>query len=416
MTERLPLRHRLFAAIAGTVFFSLLLASTLYWFVNQHLESMILGIFMRAELEAVLPHLDENPQLRQLSPDATLVVVTEDGDVPKVLRDLPPGRTHDVAVRGSRYDVLRENIDGRTVWLMFDIDSVEDLEAQLVLMLVLLVVVMTALSSWLSYRLSQRLARPVDMLASRLANMSPQRPERSLSEEFAGEEVERIARAFDSYQERLAGFVEREQAFTAAASHELRTPLAVILGASELLEGGERTPREKKALARIHRASHEMMEFIDALLSLSREEAGAGDFSSEARVDEITRRLCEEFKETLHRDVRIEFRCECPEPIRVAAPPSLVVITIGNLIRNAIQNTREGSIDIRAEGRSVIVRDTGRGMSAEVQAQVFDRHFSASGSSGMGLYLVKRIADRYGWQVHVSSQEGKGTTVALTFP
>ena len=415
MPEHLPLRHRLFAAIAGTVFISLLLASTLYWFVNQHLESMILGIFMRAELEAVMPHLDEYPQLRQLSPDATLVVITEDGEVPQVLQELPVGRTHDVLVRGSRYDVLRENVDGRSVWLMFDIDSVEQLETQLFLMLILLVAVMTALSSWLSYRLSQRLARPVDTLAERLANMSPQQPDKSLSEEFAGEEVERIARAFDSYQERLAGFVEREQAFTAAASHELRTPLAVILGACELLEGEQRTPREQKALARIRRAGHEMMEFIDALLSLSREEAGAGEFSSEARVDEITRRLCDEFKETLRGDVRIEFRCECLEPIRVAAPPSLVVITLGNLIRNAIQNTPEGRIDIRAEGRSVIVRDTGRGMSEQVQAQIFDRHFSASGSSGMGLYLVKRIADRYGWQIHVSSKEGKGTTVALTF-
>ncbi len=54
--------------------------------------------------------------------------------------------------------------------------------------------------------------------------------------QFAGNELEPIARSIDTFMERLDGFVEREQSFTATASHELRTPLAVMRGAVELLE------------------------------------------------------------------------------------------------------------------------------------------------------------------------------------
>ena len=77
--------------------------------------------------------------------------------------------------------------------------------------------------------------------------------------------------------ERLDGFVEREQSFTATASHELRTPLAVMRGAVELLEtqAADR-PGAGKALARIQRAVREMTEFTDALLALSREQQARG--------------------------------------------------------------------------------------------------------------------------------------------
>ena len=69
--------------------------------------------------------------------------------------------------------------------------------------------------------------------------------------QFAGNELEPIARSIDTFMERLDGFVEREQSFTATASHELRTPLAVMRGAVELLEtsGGRSSRRREGARA-----------------------------------------------------------------------------------------------------------------------------------------------------------------------
>jgi signal transduction histidine kinase len=103
-------------------------------------------------------------------------------------------------------------------------------------------------------------------------------------------------------------------------------------------------------------------------------------------------------------------------PLQVCGPPSVVTIVIGNLLRNAIAHTERGTILIRLRDRTVSIQDSGKGIPAEALAQEFDRHFSTdSGGSGIGLYLVKTICDRYGWKVDLRSTLGKGTTVVLSF-
>src|SRR3989337_2786186 len=120
--------------------------------------------------------------------------------------------------------------------------------------------------------ISRRLVEPITALADRLTQIDPGQRHVRIGAQFAGNELEAIPRSIDTFMERLDGFVEREQSFTATASHELRTPLAVMRGAVELLETQTvGRPGAHKALARIQRAVREMTEFTDALLALSRE-------------------------------------------------------------------------------------------------------------------------------------------------
>ena len=97
--------------------------------------------------------------------------------------------------------------------------------------------------------------------------------------------------------------------------------------------------------------------------------------------------------------------------------PSLLVIAVDNLLRNAAFHTRQGHIRLILEADRLEVSDTGIGMTPEEMARAFDRHFKgkASAGFGVGLSLVKRISERYGWKVEIVSRPGEGTAVTLRF-
>jgi signal transduction histidine kinase len=90
---------------------------------------------------------------------------------------------------------------------------------------------------------------------------------------------------------------------------------------------------------------------------------------------------------------------------------------VANLLRNAFTFTPSGSITITIEERLLTVTDTGTGIHSEQIGKVFQRHFKGSGStgSGIGLSLVKRICDRYGWETIINSNQGVGTSVQLLY-
>jgi signal transduction histidine kinase len=103
--------------------------------------------------------------------------------------------------------------------------------------------------------------------------------------------------------------------------------------------------------------------------------------------------------------------------LRVAADCGLVDILVSNLVRNAFSYTTAGSVTVRQDSHSLVISDTGRGISADAIDQAFLRHFRdiTSTGAGIGLSLVKRICDRYGWQVRLESTEHQGTTGTVTF-
>ena len=95
----------------------------------------------------------------------------------------------------------------------------------------------------------------------------------------------------------------------------------------------------------------------------------------------------------------------------------LVKILVSNLVRNAFSYTAAGTVRVHQDARSLTVSDSGRGIPAHALEQVFIRHYRdlSSEGAGIGLSMVKRICDRYGWQVRLQSQENEGTVVSVNF-
>jgi len=107
--------------------------------------------------------------------------------------------------------------------------------------------------------------------------------------------------------------------------------------------------------------------------------------------------------------------------LRVRAPTKVVEIVIANLMRNALNYTRDGSVEVTVTADSVRVSDTGVGMSGEELERAFDPFYRADESRGLtqghglGLSIVKRLVRQFDWSISAHSRPGEGTTLEVCF-
>jgi signal transduction histidine kinase len=278
--------------------------------------------------------------------------------------------------------------------------------------IILTTLIGAALGRWVTHRVIS----PVRQLAGRVMALSPEDGHRPLAGDYPQDEVGELALAFDRYVERIRGFIERERAFTADLSHELRTPLTVISGAAEvLLADSALAPAVRRRVERIQRAEKEMAEMIPALLALAREsEQGASAPSAS-----VAEALGQEVDTNAHllagKPVEVQLQIDRDERLRVE--PALLRSVLGNLIRNAFIYTQEGRILLRLDRRLLTIEDTGPGIPADEIERIFRRYYVAGDShgSGIGLSLVKRICERYGWSIRLRSTPTIGTVIEVEF-
>lgn len=279
------------------------------------------------------------------------------------------------------------------------------------------------LSSYLNYRTSARLVSPVSWLAEVVQRWDPRDPDGSMLTPAslpreAGTEVRHLASALGSMADRVGDFVARERDFTRDASHELRTPLTVIRVATDLmLADPQLTSRQRRSLARVQRAGRDMEAVIEAFLILARE----ADIAPQSEAFDVLDVVHEELERAralvAGRAVEIDL-VEDASP-RLYAPRRVLNVMLGNLLSNAAHFTDAGRITVRVDGDRIEVRDTGIGMSADVLERAFDPFWRADitreDGKGMGLSIVRRLGDRFGWPVSLSSVEGEGTLATIRF-
>lgn len=277
--------------------------------------------------------------------------------------------------------------------------------------------------SWLTYRVTARMVEPINSLSREVGRWDPTRadppllPPESMSDANAGLEVNRLTQAFHGLRLRLREFVQRERDFTRDASHELRTPLTVIRVATDMMMGDpETSPRASRSLVRIQRAGRDMEAVIDAFLMLARESEAPKSEAFEVRdiVDEQIERI-----RPLLVDKPIELRVVDEGAPQLVASPQVLKVMLGNLLSNAVRFTDRGHIELQLFPDRIEVRDSGIGMSSETIAKAFDPFYRADISreegKGMGLSIVRRLGDRFGWPVTLASTPGKGTTAVIRF-
>lgn len=339
---------------------------------------------------------------------------------PPNLADLPPGY-HDL--RDSELAVRVERRPAGTLYLAYDRGSIDRLLYAYALLPSVLALLLVLLVSWLTYRVSKRLVAPVNWLAREVAAWDPRRPDfhalspDRLPADIGSGEARQLAQALHVLGGRLDAFVARERNFTRDASHELRTPLTVIRVAADLLETETAlSPRGQRSLRRIQHASRDMEMVIDAFLILAREgETSVTD--EEFSVADVVAEEVERVQPLLEgKPVSLEVVAEARPRLR--APARVLGVMLGNLLSNAARYTDNGAIEIRVQPDRVSVRDTGIGMSSETLERAFDPFYRAdqeTGGLGLGLSVVRRLADRFGWPVELESTPGQGTLATIRF-
>jgi signal transduction histidine kinase len=334
-------------------------------------------------------------------------------ELPRHIARLRPGEMHRVRSEGRLLDVLVRDGDFGRLYITYDVTTHATSQLIALLVLALGVAAIVLLAGLAAFGISRRLVEPVNSLADRLTQIDPGERHVRIGAQFAGNELEPIARSIDTFMERLDGFVEREQSFTATASHELRTPLAVIRGAVELLEAHNADrPSAAKALARIQRAVLEMSEFTDALLALSREQQPGTRTDASCNVQGVLLRVVDD-QRSVNPGKRVVLHTEAAGDLDVPAPESMVAMVIGNLVRNAMQHGTGTQIVCRLQGRELLVSNSGA-LPADDLSAVTRRFTTHPGGHGMGLYLVRRICERYRWTIRLENKSG-GVSATVAF-
>lgn len=333
--------------------------------------------------------------------------------LPARLHTLPPG-LYELKLGGRGLHVLIVDEVGERFALIDDQSDFEQIEmiAYLVLALAFSAGVLLALG--IGKTLASRVIAPVTVLAQAVEHDNLHEYPTLLSSE---DEIGVLARAFDARTAELQQALSRERLFTADVSHELRTPLTAMLGAAELLTARlSDRPELRAAAERIHRNAADMAACVSALLQLAR----APESVSRELLDlrSIVQREFERCRPLLE-GKPVEVRLEAPEAVWLNTFAELAAIAIDNLLRNACLFTQQGIIMVRLTPISLVIEDTGPGLPESVRVRLFERFVRGSdnsrGGSGLGLSIVKRVAEHLGWDVRFDDQAGGGSRFTLSF-
>ncbi|MDT8397110.1 MAG: HAMP domain-containing sensor histidine kinase [Pseudomonadales bacterium] len=410
------LKFRLIVALVVIVTVTSTLFATGVLFIKQQLEEVIFGDLVRQQMQTLLADFDSSHYANDFLFERWNFYHdgNTDGLAPEIMQ-LPLGSHHSVSAGAHFYQVEVASIQGQKVFLTYDITAWENQEHEILRLLLYGVGLVLLAAIVMGISAAKAILAPVRALSQRLATIKPGERKLTIAQDFQGSEIGQIAAAFDQYLERIDNFVERERSFTAAASHELRTPLSVMMGAVDVLGSNPQSEASSRAIDRIKRACRDMLAFIETTLFLSREEASTINQGPPARLSAIIEGLLRDCEaQCRDKHIRIETRF-LGEP-RLDHPASLLQITLGNILRNAIEHTHEGTITLTVDNHQVCVEDSGEGIHPDSLPRVYERSYSTKpGGTGMGLDLVKRICERFHWLITIESTPGKGTKVLITF-
>ena len=266
----------------------------------------------------------------------------------------------------------------------------------------------------------QRLAKAVK--ARRVNELEP------LSDERLPEEVRPLVGSLNDLLGRLIAALERERAFMADAAHELRTPLTALhlqLGAlARATTEGERAA----AMGNLSEGVQRAIRLVEQLLALARQEPRAEPVRTQFALDELAREVVAELV-PLADARRIDLGMSETQAVLVRGERDAVATLVRNLVDNAVRYTPSGGrVDVSVERSQALpaqavvrVTDNGPGIAPEERGRVFDRFYRRPGTaapgSGLGMAIVKAIAESHGAAVVLDSGEsGRGLSVTVSFP
>lgn len=268
--------------------------------------------------------------------------------------------------------------------------------------------------------------RPLDTLARHALAVS--RGERSTSPHMPGHQMKTLATALENMRDALEGR-EYVESYVQSLTHELKSPVAAILGASEILQGGN-VPAAKQArfLDNIRAEAGRLRDLLERLLHLAALEKQKSLLKNESvALRELILRVWDNHA-LLAQARQLKFESEISDGLVARGDPWLLELALSNLIQNAIDFSPVGGL-IRLRGytmvgRNVIeVEDRGPGIPDYAHERIFERFYSlprpdtGKKSTGLGLCFVKEAATLHGGSIELLPvNDGRGIKAMLVLP
>ncbi len=256
---------------------------------------------------------------------------------------------------------------------------------------------------FMAKRMLKQVLNPIMAITKWIENLPNDQPPPRLPDIIKTDEIGQVGHKLRDSLCRIQDSNTREKAFLRNVSHELRTPVAIIKSSAELINKQNNYSSEQAATLnqRIYRASNNMEAVIEAILWLAREnreEIPKIHTNLESMVSELVKRY-----QLIYPDKSFSFDIDKQNnSMEITIEATLLKIAIDNLIRNAFQYSTQ-DIMIQLDPSRIILHNAFHTYTSEGK----QNHDFTTGGFGIGLALVKQIADSTGWQFHFETSDNK---------
>ena len=270
-----------------------------------------------------------------------------------------------------------------------------------------------------AYVISGQTLKPIKLLAIKMEEIDANNLSTPIETEETNDEVSCLARSFNNLLEKLNRVFESQKFFAQNAAHELKTPLTSIRTNIEVLRLDDEpsTNEYKEVIEIVNDNTERLIELVEGLLRLSSstDESGWQTFDCKETFEIIINELQ---KEIVQKGLGVSISGN----YRIKGCKTLMERAFFNLVHNAVRyNVENGMVDISLSNNGIVIEDNGAGIPAEHLVHIFEPFYCVDksrsrelGGHGLGMAIAKNIFDRHKMDIHIYSEQGKGTKIIIS--
>lgn len=376
-------------------------------------------------------HIDKNVRITLVAKDGTVIADSQESanklgnhlnrqEIQQAIKNGEATVTRHSDTQGKKIYYFAKQLDnGNILRVSAEAKSIGKFFSDYIIYIFLCIIVVIVAAVFVSMGITKSIVKPITQLGQSLDNIDKFKSD---------EELKPLVNALLQQKKKQKMLDKQKKQFTANVSHELKTPLTSIAGYAELIETGMAKPEDIKPFAGvIRKQALRLVNLSEDIIQLSQlEESDDEDMSFESvNLYEIAQRCVEALNiNAINKCVTLNLT---GEECYIRGKAQLVEELVYNLCDNAIRYNKEnGNVTVTVtpleKGASVSVKDTGIGIPKKYQERIFERFFrvdksrsKATGGTGLGLAIVKHITQLHDAKLEISSEEGKGTEIIVTF-
>lgn len=376
-------------------------------------------------------HIDKNVRITLVAKDGTVIADSQESanklgnhlnrqEIQQAIKNGEATVTRHSDTQEKKVYYFAKQLDnGNILRVSAEAKSIGKFFSDYIMYIFLCIIVVIVAAVFVSMGITKSIVKPITQLGQSLDNIDKFKSD---------EELKPLVNALLQQKKKQKMLDKQKKQFTANVSHELKTPLTSIAGYAELIETGMAKPEDIKPFAGvIRKQALRLVNLSEDIIQLSQlEESDDEDMSFESvNLYEIAQRCVEALNiNAINKCVTLNLT---GEECYIRGKAQLVEELVYNLCDNAIRYNKEnGNVTVTVnpleKGASVSVKDTGIGIPKKYQKRIFERFFrvdksrsKATGGTGLGLAIVKHITQLHDAKLEISSEEGKGTEIIVTF-